>query len=120
MDLSMHRARARNLFIQEKEFFRQIEEANNEEELKNLLYNLTPDKSFALIYLLYFIYKKEIPLLKKARIGASLRHLKKIVKYFQRNTIDNIFLKSFDENNSFLRKQQRLFPFLVEPILNKH
>lgn len=116
IEVSLHREKALTLFKLNKNFLESIENANKE-NISSTLDNISQDQLLTLIYLFFFVYKKEIPILKTAQEHFHARQYKKIIKTFSGNKL-SAFLNNDEEMRNFISGFYNVLPFLVLPILN--
>lgn len=117
-ELGIHREKALASFKLQKGFFEQLEESDAE-ALGSLFNNITFEQTLALFYLLYFIYVKEIPILKKAQTTIRKKYYKRLIKHFQGKDLEKL-LEDEDAMKIFVQGFSKVFPVLVEPILHSH
>ena len=114
-ELASDRQKALDLFKQEKGYFELLEKADD--EINNLVENCNGDQRLALLYLLFFISKKEIPIL-----GSAVSKMNRTHFNILKNAISKRFkdiLEDDGEEYKIVQAFSSIFPYLVIPILHK-
>lgn len=117
-ELGTQRDKALDSFKLQKQYFQEIEKSNSE-NLSSLFNNITIEQTLALFYLLYFIYKKEIPVLGSAAKYLKGKHYRRIISKFRDNKLQEL-LEDESGMKLFVQSLRKAFPYLVEPILHHH
>ena len=119
--LDLLRYQAFECFKYEKNFLRQLEDSKENSDLSiNLISNATDNQLKCCIFILFFIFKKEIPVEKQ------------LVSKFKSNAIEDFqnvlkqdpmqIFQSFSRNKylSIVLGFRKVWPYLVHPILHKN
>lgn len=120
--INLLRHQALETFKLEKSFLRDLENTtDNSELLINLLTNSTDSQIKCLIYILFFIFQKEIPVSKKIlhKLSSySIKNFQELLK--ERSEMD--FFDSFSRQQylSIVLGFRKAWPYLVKPILHKN
>ena len=115
-ELSLEREEAFGLFKDNKGFFESLE-ASNEEDIDNLIINCTETSRKALLYLLFFISKKEIPIMEQAVSKMNRVHLNLLRGLISKSFKD--ILNDDEKEREIVKEFSKIFPYLIYPILHR-
>ena len=120
-ELNILRHQALETFKLEKSFLRDLEDSNNNSDITfNLIFNATDNQLKSLILILFFIFKKEIPVAKKTLHKFSNDAVEKFETILKQTDYTQMFaLFSREQFMSIAISFRKVLPFLVKPILHK-
>ncbi len=117
-DLDIYRGQAKKLFENENSFLRNLEQsAGNSNFTRYLLTNATDYQVKCALFVIIFIFQKEIPLKKYVLSKIPKQSIENFLVY--KNDIKSILLQSKETLTSILLGFEAVFPELVRPILHK-
>ncbi len=119
IDLNWHRYQAKELFKTEKSFLRNLQDSSeNIDYTIYLLANATDNQIKCAIYILYFVFEKEIPISRSTFKIIPKHAIDKFLQY--KNQESNILQLPKETLMSIILSFKSIFPAVVKPILDKN
>jgi len=113
-ELSSDRFNAQVAFRTNIGFFQAILESTDE-NVSDLIENATDNAKNALVYLCFFIFKREIPISKEATEFLERHHLETILKTFSKHSFEEI-LQDAGKKTVLITKLESAFRHLLKPL----
>lgn len=116
--VNLYRGEALDLFKSEKSFLRNLEDSeNNKDYTIYLLTNATDTQIKCAIYILFFIFRKEIPLKKSILSEIPKKSIENFLKYYK--DPKTIFEHSKEQLMFIILGFSTAFPIIVKQIVHK-
>lgn len=116
-EISNYRQEALQSFKKNKLFLQEIQSLEKS-EIDTFFSNLTEEQVNCLLFIVYFIHLKEIPIFRSAFQNINSKDLK-IISSFTENKHFSYYLEEFEEGRKIILDCKYAFPFLVKPILQR-